>query len=99
LVGLLGKLSSAGGEDPAPLAAGLRCLDCTLVYVSGIRYLGKRAHLFTHLFDLLTYKGAVNSGNPFEVRKLTVTLLIRLCKLEKSAFNLINRAAVNNARS
>lgn len=80
------------------MATCLRCLSYTFVYLSGVQFLRQRPHLFTKLFDLLPVKGSAASGNPYEVRKIVVSIFIGLCKCMKGAFDFINKAAVNSAR-
>jgi hypothetical protein len=49
-------MQAAGPDDTAYIATGLRALSYTFVYLSGVNYLRKKPHLFTHLFDMLSLK-------------------------------------------
>ena len=70
----------------------LKSLSYTFVYLSGVEFLKQRPHLFAKLYDIL------NISNT-EVKKQALGILIGLCKCMRGAYDCINKAAINTARS
>ena len=77
--------------DPFVIQTSLKALSYTFVYLSGVDFLRQRPHLISKLFDLTNHQSV-------EVKKQALGILIGLCKCMKSAFQCINKAAINTAR-